>query len=311
MSERAAAKIGIVDLDTSHPQHWIPILRDLGHEIVGIYDSGDIHPAGYAQRFAEQLGIDNVYDDLEELAKDADVAVIHSCDWDRHAERAEPFARAGKGLLIDKPFAGNLRDLERFLSWERQGVRIAGGSSLRWCSEVSEWRGTHQQEHIVAAFAGCSVDEFNYGIHAYSMLQGIMGPGIRSVRHLGEHVQRQVEIVWNDGRRGQVLVGAAEGYLPFYATVVTQTDVSHLIVDNTKLYAAMLGRVMPYVAGTDSCPAPLEELFEAEKAAIAGEVSRMRGGAPVLLEELDPAFGYDGAAFADIYRRNKYANRRT
>jgi len=37
-------KIGIVDLDTSHPQNWIPIERELGHEIVGLWDGGSVHP---------------------------------------------------------------------------------------------------------------------------------------------------------------------------------------------------------------------------------------------------------------------------
>ena len=38
-------RIGIVDLDTSHPANWIPIERELGHEIVGVFDSGDVHPS--------------------------------------------------------------------------------------------------------------------------------------------------------------------------------------------------------------------------------------------------------------------------
>ncbi|MGC8784088.1 MAG: hypothetical protein ACP5RN_06855 [Armatimonadota bacterium] len=29
-------RIGIVDLDTSHPPSWIPIERELGHEIAGV-----------------------------------------------------------------------------------------------------------------------------------------------------------------------------------------------------------------------------------------------------------------------------------
>ena len=40
-------KIGVVDLDTSHPQNWIPIERDLGHEVAGIWDGGAVHPPGY------------------------------------------------------------------------------------------------------------------------------------------------------------------------------------------------------------------------------------------------------------------------
>ena len=37
-------KIGLVDLDTSHPASWIPILREYGHEIVGVVDHGNVHP---------------------------------------------------------------------------------------------------------------------------------------------------------------------------------------------------------------------------------------------------------------------------
>ena len=33
-------RMGIVDLDTSHPQNWIPIERDLGHHVIGIWDGG-------------------------------------------------------------------------------------------------------------------------------------------------------------------------------------------------------------------------------------------------------------------------------
>ena len=41
---RNVMKIGIVDVDTSHPDKWIPIERELGHEVVGIWDGGAVHP---------------------------------------------------------------------------------------------------------------------------------------------------------------------------------------------------------------------------------------------------------------------------
>lgn len=33
-------KIDVVDVDTSHPQNWIPIERDLSHDAVGLRDGG-------------------------------------------------------------------------------------------------------------------------------------------------------------------------------------------------------------------------------------------------------------------------------
>jgi len=37
-------KIGVVDIDTSHPQNWIPIERTLGHDVAGLWDGGSVHP---------------------------------------------------------------------------------------------------------------------------------------------------------------------------------------------------------------------------------------------------------------------------
>jgi hypothetical protein len=51
-------RIGLLDLDTSHPAAWIHNLRELGHEIVGMYDGGAVHPHAYAAKFAAKDGYD-------------------------------------------------------------------------------------------------------------------------------------------------------------------------------------------------------------------------------------------------------------
>jgi hypothetical protein len=58
-------KIGLVDLDTSHPENWVPIERDLGHEVVGVWDAGDVHPPGYAKQFARTHDVPRVYESLD------------------------------------------------------------------------------------------------------------------------------------------------------------------------------------------------------------------------------------------------------
>ncbi len=125
-------QIGIVDLDTSHPQNWIPILRQLGHEVIGVWDGGSVHPPAYVQKFAADYGIPQVYASLTALAADADCAIIHGCDWDTHLAKAQPFVAAGKAVLLDKPVAGNLGDLHQIRQWVADGARISGGSSLRF-----------------------------------------------------------------------------------------------------------------------------------------------------------------------------------
>jgi hypothetical protein len=303
-------KIGVVDLDTSHPQNWIPIERELGHEVVGIWDGGAVHPAEYVRKFAEEHQVPRVYATLAEMVPDVDCAIIHGCDWDTHIDKARPFVEAGKAVLLDKPMAGNLRDLDQLRRWARQGARVSGGSSLRFCREAQEWHARPEAERGTAhtALSGCAVDDFNYGIHAYALLSGLLGPGIASVRHLGEGPQRRIQVKWRDGRMGFVIVGAVAGWIPFYATVVTDKGVSQFQVDSGNLYRSLLEAVLPYLAGaTDAPPIPMDELIEPELCALAARRSWLEGDREVALAELSEADGgYDGPAFAAGYRRARY-----
>ena len=132
-------KIGIVDVDTSHPQNWIPLERELGHEVVGLWDGGAVHPPEYVREFAREHEVGRVYEDLDEMVGEVDCAVIHGCDWDSHIPKARPFVEAGKAVLIDKPMVGNLGDARQLLEWAAQGKRISGGSSLRFAREIQDY----------------------------------------------------------------------------------------------------------------------------------------------------------------------------
>ncbi len=303
-------KIGIVDLDTSHPGSWIPVERELGHEIVGLCDGGAVHPAGYAEKFAADHNIPKVYASLAEMVPEVDCAIIHGCDWDTHVDKARPFVEAGKAVLLDKPMAGSVRDIRQICAWAKQGARISGGSSLRFCYETQEFLAKPVEErgtpHTV--LCGCAVDEFNYGIHAYSMLAGILGSGACCVRHLGQHGQHRVQVNWPDGRLGFLVVGQAAGWVPFYATVVTNKGCTQYVADSAKLYRALLEATLPYLAGEmDTPPVPMEELVEPELIALAARQSWLNGDREVQLSDLtadDP--GYDGKAFAESYRKARY-----
>lgn len=301
-------KIGLIDLDTSHPASWLPHEHDLGHEVVGVWDGGGVHPAGYAEHFAAEQGIPRVFSSLEEMAGVVELAIIHSANWDRHIERARPFIEAGVAVLIDKPLAGTLRDLRQLERWAAEGARITGGSSLRFCVETREWLARPVEERGTShtALCGCGVDEFNYGIHAYSMLFGLLGAGVESVRHLGQHGQRRVQVTYTDGRIGFLAVGPAN-WIPFYASVVTETSVHQFTADSNKLYRALLEATLPYLSGTtDTPPLPMPALIEPELAALAARQSWLHGDAEIRIAEIADDEGYDGSAFEREYRAMKY-----
>lgn len=301
-------RLGIVDLDTSHPAAWIPLERALGHEITAVWDGGAVHPPEYVAAFAREHGIPRVCPALPELVPEVDAVVIHGCDWDTHVEKARPFVEAGKAVLIDKPFAGRIADLELIAKWIRQGARIAGGSALRFSGELQAWlekppaeRGTPQ-----TAFAGCGVDDFNYGIHAYSLACAAMGPGLRSVRQLGAGAQRRVELYWPEGRTAVLAVGRLDVWIPFHLSLVTERSVFQVVPNHLNLYEAILRACLPYLAGTASAPVPLESLFDPERAALAAQRSAREDGREVRLDEITAEDRYDGATFAVGYRALRY-----
>jgi hypothetical protein len=308
-------RIGVVDLDTSHPQNWIPILRRLGHEVAGVWDAGNVHPPDYVRKFVAEHQIPTIFPDLAAMVDAVDCAILHGCNWDTHVPLARRFVEAGKAVLIDKPLAGTLADLEQIRAWVTGGARIAGGSSLLYVYEVQEWLAQPVAERGAAhtVLCGCAVDEFNYGIHAYAMLTGLLQGGAASVRHLRRHVQDLIQVNWQDGRTGLLSIGPAANWMPFYATIITERAPHYIVIsDARRLYSALLEAVLPYLAGeTDTPPLPLETWLQPELCALAARYSWLHGGQEVALDRLptlaDAAdSSYDGAAFAQEYRRAKY-----
>lgn len=303
-------KIGVVDLDTSHPQNWIPIERELGHEVVGLWDGGSVHPPSYVEGFAQTHAVPRIFGSLEEMAEAVDCAIIHGCDWDTHIAKARPFVAAGKAVLLDKPLAGSVRDLKQIRSWQEQGARIAGGSSLLFAEETAGFLARPAAERGTphAVFCGCGVDEFNYGIHAYAMAISLLGGGIAGVQRLAGEPQQHVRLRWADGRSATVVVGAAAVWLPFYATVVTDRTICHLTANVDTLYRRLLEQTLPYLAGeADAAPLPLDTWLLPEECALAALASERLGGKEVLLADLNGiGDAYDGKEFAEGYRRMKY-----
>jgi len=306
-------RLGLVGLCTSHPGNWVPIIRSLSKEgfvdveVVAAWDSAETRPAGYARAFCSEHAIPAAVERLDDMVGMVDGVIIHTTNWDRHLEQAQPFVEADRAVFIDKPIVGNLKDANKVLDWAKMGKRITGGSSLRFSEPVAEFLAQPVEErgHIHTAYAATGVDDFNYGIHAYAILSGLMGTGILSAQYIGFSGQKNVKLIWKDGRMGLLTIGR-NAWLPFRIMVVTDKKTEFIDGSSGKSpYRSLLEATLPYITGsTDDPPFPMAEQLEPELAALAARMSWMSKGQQVFLDDLgldDP--GYDGTQFALEYRR--------
>jgi hypothetical protein len=302
-------KIGLVDLDSSHAVHWPPLLRNMGHEVVALCDSGAVHPKGYAEKFAAEHGVSTVCASPEELEAVVDCAVLLGCDWNNRLRQIRPFVENGKSVLIDKPVAGHPGDLRELQQLVDGGARITGGSALRFCYETRDWLAQPEAERgkPQTVFCGCGNHEFFYGIHAAAMLLGIMGTGVHSVRHLGNFregagVQRRIQFNWEDGRSGIIAVGPTEKWMNFFACIVTGKGATQYRTDASKLYQALFEKTLPFLSDEiDVAPLSGAELIEPEMCLLAARYSQNNGDREIILADLPPNAGYDSDEFLRTY----------
>jgi len=297
-------RIGLVDLDTSHPRAFTAILRTIpGVDVTALWDNHDVWPPGYEERFASEHGIPHVCARLEEMPGLVDAAMILGTDWDAHLDRALVFMKEKIPVLIDKPVVGSVRDCERLLDMqEKYGAPVFGGSSLRYAREVTALRAAiATREEIASVAAAGPGDFFSYGIHTTEMLQGFAGAGIRSVRAVMRHGVPVITVTYGDGLVGllHLQTGASEWSLGACTTGGMRTTT----VAVEGLYEPFLRTFAAFCAGEETAfeiAAPLE----AVRVHLAAEIS-LRKGTEIALAAVPADAGFDGGAFASAYAADK------
>jgi predicted dehydrogenase len=297
-------RIGLVDLDTSHPLAFTEILRTIpGVEVTALWDGHDVWPAGYDRRFAAEHRIPVVCTTLEEMPDHVDAAMIHGTNWDAHLDRALVFMKAKKPVLIDKPVVGSVRDCDRLMNMqEKYGVPVFGGSSLRCAREVTALRGVvASRDDLVSVVASGPGDFFSYGIHTTEMLQGFAGTGIRSVKAVTRSRVPVLAVEYNDGLVGilHLNMGFHEWSLCAYTSVGLRTA----IVNTDRLYEPFLRNFIALLSGGTG-GYDLAGPVEAVRVHIAAKIALEKGTA-VSLGGLPPDAGFDGRAFAAEYAAMK------
>lgn len=297
-------RIGVVNIDVSHPLAFSDILlKESRARYVAVYNDG-FRGDDEVEAFIQKRGLEKRCASLDELAECVDIGFIQGCNWDDHIRCAMPFIDRGKPVFIDKPIAGNMRDLARLEELATKGAVILGSSSLRYADEITAFLARDEAERgqIVNVFGTCGIDEFNYGIHVVESICSLMGDRAVSTCYGGTAtVAGQV----CDSFTVRFEKGATATYhtlsgnwLPCYFLITTTKGVFHVDVDVSKVYKAMLDRICDHMESGKSTLADVPTLCHAVRVMLAGRLSRENGGGAVALADIpmdDP--GFDGGAF--------------
>ena len=297
-------RIGLVDLDTSHPKGFTKILNSLPDvKVTALWDGRDVWPEGYDERFAKENDIPHVCKKLEDMLEHVDAAMIHGTNWDKHVDKAFPFVEAGKPVLIDKPVVGKVRDIYALLELQAaHKTPIYGGSALRFAQETAIFRSEATGfGQIVSAVATGPGDFFSYGIHTTEMAQGVLGTGANYVEYIAENKTAVFSVTYHNG-----FVLILQFHQPFYEwtlNLYTTTGLHAMKVDAARLYEPFLHNFVELIKG-NAVQHSIEDPLEAVKIHIAAKLSRQHGG-KIYLSEVPSEEGFDGTAFAAEYAAAK------
>ena len=304
-------KFGAITIDVSHPLAFSEKLL-LGNrgKYTAVFNDG-FRENDEVCAFAEKRGL-KICSSVEELANEADVLMVHACNWDKHLDYARRVAACGKPVFIDKPIVGSLKDAEELKKLQNEGATILGTSSLRYCKEVKEIcdRLDNAGEKVIHVSATVGLDEYNYAIHGIELILAIVRDDPKSVKYLGaaEIQQRKCDSFMISFASGATAIYQVylKRFTEFNVTVLTtggDPDNDRCFkVDNGAFYAAMLDEICNKLEGKPSRLATLDDMISSVKVALAAKCSKESGGKEIKTDspELEDV-RYDGYAFEEEY----------
>jgi hypothetical protein len=274
-------RVGLVDLSTSHPGIFAPILATLDLPVRAVLDA-DRGPVFCR----DHPGAVPVVD-MAALAGACDVAMLLGPDWDTRLPQIRTLAAHGVPVFVDKPMAGTAGELRALAELADGPARLDGGSALRVAPEAVGLRGSRVDGLSVT----CAGHPFYYGVHAVALATAVLGPGLVAARGLAGDPERSITGVVEhaDGTEVQVSVAIADRAGGFVATVDTGAETLRIEPAADAFYLALLRDTMTRLAG-DGDTRPGGELVECELALLAMAWSLANDGTRVALDAVPADF---------------------
>src|SRR5262245_9496876 len=298
-------KVGMIGLDTSHVTAFTKLLNDKsdphhvsGARVVAAFKGGspDVESSRTrVDRFTTELkdkwGVE-IVGSIEELRKKVDAVLLESVDGRPHLSQVRPVFAAKKRVFIDKPFAASYADAREIVRLSREsGTPFFSSSSLRFANDLQAMKRDEKLGAMLGAFTYGPAptephhpDLFWYGIHAVEMLYTLMGSGCESVTRVRTDGADVVVGKWKDGRVG-TMRGIRDGKQDYGAVAFGAKANLATPIPMKSDYRDLLVEIVKFFQ-TGAPPVPPDETLEMMAFMEAADLSKAKGGAPVMVKEV-------------------------
>ncbi len=267
-----------------------------GFEIVKLWDQNRFN-AEVVQKIL--LGKPQICETLDEVTDDVDLVFLSDCNGDGsdHLELARPGLLKGVPTFVDKPLALKTSDALSMLDLSSQNqAPILSLSILRTLpaadrfavrrGEIGELQfATIQSEGDVMAAL----------VHPISLAQALFGPGIESVRCMGDQTPTNMRLYYPEDGNGPprgVMINTDTGDSPgggLYASCYGTKGVVHSPPLNEWEFphgAVEITRQIKQMVVEEKGPVPDDEMIEVIAVVDAARQSLQEGGQPVYVQKV-------------------------
>ena len=288
-------KTAIIGLDTSHATAFPGLMLDPAtkpeFKIDSLqptrclrFDTPFQKPEGLDKRqaYLESLGVE-VGTDFDWAVEGCDAIIIAINDPSLHLEYFEKCAPLGKPIFLDKPVAdtvANARKIEAIA--KKYNTRFFSASSLRFSVDLVEAleQNIPVQNAMVWGPVGVAASGSSivwYGVHAFEMLERIMGPGAQSVSVINDERGHVCTVAYPDGRRGIVELTRKVGH---YGALMRNDDgeaIMAKVSGRVPIYVSLIRVIEKFFKGTDPVGVDFNESMEIMKMLEAADLASQSG----------------------------------
>lgn len=263
-------KVAIIGLDSSHSIQFAnraqapecePDQKVEGIEIISCmrFETPFQDKNGLDERTAqlEEWGV-KVYEDFDKTVEGAEALLLEVNDSSLHVEYFEKAAKLGLPVFLDKPLADTMENaLEIARITKKYNVRMFSASSLRFIENMMNTVDNLEDIQCTSVFGPLGIAAAGesvvwYGVHAFELLQRIMGCGAKEVTAVNDEKGVVAVVHYEDGRRG--VVELAKGAFVYGGSVRSNDDKAVFVCDMKYAYKGLLERIVAFFNGA---PAPV------------------------------------------------------